>query len=504
MHARPLSLLQYLIPESCTQDEIYATHVPAGKSISSVRKENEMYKTNDYTLSAFSTMGKGLKLVHRNNIATAIRTYEEVRHLAKRMNNDNSHRGVMLVEKFTLNIYSKVELYDILKGYMDDPDILFSVSDLDKYLEEYDDLRVSSSYRLPVTIRYGSFVPEKQIVDNGSLYIKEYDIVVTSNDYKHLPKHPYSKSSNRMSHIERVAALPSNIVTIDITDNSVPKEHSELGTSIGYVSKSYFINIGGNVHKLLATADGCEPDGCSIAVKTQFSENPSVITVNNLEDLPSIGIYKTHEEAQYSGDTKLKLEEMKVNNEAIKLQNELTRLKHDMDRLEEENNLANENIKLLSTKYENEKMRLAYETSKLEVEKLKLEYEAKMYKRKMVSDFVMTVYKLTGQRLEQSKFERERVQSNERHERDMEMSKIKHDRDMEMVETKFVYDTVRSEDKAETDMMKTMLDMELTDSKFEHEEEMARMKKEHEKYKHEADILNKVLNTAIPIVKDMF
>ena len=500
MHARPLCVRQYMIPESCNEDAVYATHIPQGKNVEIVRRDNEMYKSNDYTLSAFSTMGTGLKLVHRNNIATAIRTYNEISSLTRRMNNDNSNRGVMIVEKFTLNIHSRVELYDVLKVYRDDPDIKFETEDLDKYIEEFRNLKISNSFRMPVTIRYGSFVSEKQIVDNGSLYIKDYDIIITSNDYYNLPKHPYSNSGDRLSHEERIKHMPANIISIDITDNSISKEHSEQNTKRGYISKSYFINIGGDVHKIVSSADGVTPDGCVLAVKSQFSETATSININDLSKLPELGIYKTYDEAKYNGDIRLKIEEKKFESELSKLENEINKANTEKDKL------------VL------DKERLEYEKTKLSLEKLKLEYEAAMIKRKNVADYISVIYKLTGYRLdlvkyekesreltlkyerEKEKFKREQILAEAKFERERIMSEEKFKREQDVISSKYEYEAMLAEEK----LKREKHERKAAINKQEHDLEMQKLKYKNDKVKGGLDIGTKVINGAMTIAKDVF
>lgn len=165
---------------------------------------------------------------------------------------------------------------------------------------------------------------------HGNVYVVEADIVVSTRDILEAEGNPFTDTSIHFNSLDNflVDNNTSFSLKIDIVDND---------NCIGNRYTKFF----GEIRTIVPTK--CENRENGITISTREStisgtEPNKVIThIFNLSELEKLGLYKTKEEAEYAGDSKmLRAEELaKLEHDNLVLRGELTndKTKHEMNLL---------------------------------------------------------------------------------------------------------------------------------------------------------------------------
>lgn len=370
MHAHPISVTKHYSEQSNVKDEIYATLDNWNLNVMQSRLNNDAYKVQDYTLSVYSTMGYGIfKVVHRNNIVTNVRNYLQAKSLASRIENNKNVNGVVIVETYNLNVTSISDVTKYLSYIISRSDIETLDINIEDYMSNFKDkYNINCIPGAPINVRFASFIDIKYFNIKSSLYVKDYDIVITKNNIENLPLHPYSDIAIRQSYMAMAKGNPSNTILIDIVDNSgiVNGEVAKKGV---YQSKDYYLRIGNNIEVISSSTNGATEDGATIVIKSKNSDVGKVINIS-LDELEEYGIYRTYEDAEVSGDHETHIEKKKIELENKKI--DLGKLK-----IEDEYTAREINAKL--------------QTAKIEQEYVKMMYEYKALLNKRTNDYILSV-----------------------------------------------------------------------------------------------------------------
>jgi len=411
MNTLPYNVNSFVSLENDREDNVYAHYVPYTENVGSVRNKNDLYLNCDYKLTFISTIGPDIKVIHKRNIVSEIREDSSLKSLIGSYVKGLSGKGIYIIETYTLNVFNKDKLDKIINNLANADGVALTSDIIKDIYEQYSNKKPKYSLSIPINIRFISFVPEGPLREYGSLYVRQYDIVLTSNSYGALPEHPNSQFKINLSHKDRVNGIPSNVLTLDITDNeSVLKEtngSNKKGTN-------YFMKIGNGVYRFVSTSDGVTPSGAVMAIKHQYSDLPEVINIDKA-DFEKYGLYKDRDLAIYNGDKKglledrkLQLELDKISNDKAKLHREIKTLKDDRKSYKKELKLRNDKLNLLLSleiDMSRDRQKFLLEQSRLD-NKFKLDNSLLKAKFKLDSD--LTKYKFNREdKLAEEKFIRE-------------------------------------------------------------------------------------------------
>ena len=500
MNALPLSVASYISLETSQEDEIYAPYVPYTDNVGSIRDNNDLYLNSDYKLNFISAMGPNMKVVHKRNIINEIRESKDLTGLIKHYNKELPGEGIYIVETYTLNIFNNTKLDQIISHLARyntiTPDMLKDI------YKQYSEFQSSRRLSIPIKIRFLSLVPKNLLLEHGSLYIRQYDIVLTGNSYNAIPEHPNSDSKMNLSHIERVNGTTSNTVTVDITDNESVLKDTEGNNKRG---RNYFMKLGNQVYCFTSTSDGVTPSEAVITIKRQNTEIPEVITVPK-EQFEKYGLYEDKTLAIYNGDKKGILEDKKLQLELDKISNDKEKLKQEVVKLRDsrrtykkelklENDKLNKSLKEIAYQNDQLEMKLKLEQDKMKHEVLKMEHELnkmkiekEMLRKKAVMEVLTNNFKILNIRLDMSKDEQKFI---------LEQSRLTN---------KFKLDNslLMSKHKLDSALTKAKFDREekLTNLKFERDDELLRKKHARDDNKDIVDNVSKIINTGINLGKE--
>lgn len=293
--------------EDINNDDFFKTH-------NGITATHQEYNEHDYTVQIFSSTREETYAIHRNNIITNVRFMPGLELFGRRakMDETNNHHGVYIVQKYHIhrragNYYKHIVEY-LRTTYNLDLDTA-SIGDLRSVLNSYVDRSASS-----LQIRLISFVPNYELNKHQSVYLPDVDMVITRldpNDEHNDMMHPCS-SQCEFDRTKSLINTDRNIILLDI----VNKESKY---------KPYYICVGNEIIKLTSTPNDTKSDGYRILTKTN-----GVITNTHsggLDNLATVGVFETEEEAKYNGDQKLKLDKAKLEHEVFKLKNEKENMK---------------------------------------------------------------------------------------------------------------------------------------------------------------------------------
>jgi len=484
MNTLPYNVNSFVSLENDREDNVYAHYVPYTENVGSVRNKNDLYLNCDYKLTFISTIGPDIKVIHKRNIVSEIREDSSLKSLIGSYVKGLSGKGIYIIETYTLNVFNKDKLDKIINNLANADGVALTSDIIKDIYEQYSNKKPKYSLSIPINIRFISFVPEGPLREYGSLYVRQYDIVLTSNSYGALPEHPNSQFKINLSHKDRVNGIPSNVLTLDITDNeSVLKEtngSNKKGTN-------YFMKIGNGVYRFVSTSDGVTPSGAVMAIKHQYSDLPEVINIDKA-DFEKYGLYKDRDLAIYNGDKKGLLEDRKLQLELDKISNDKAKLHREIKTLKDDRKSYKKELKLRNDKLNLERKKLEHELIKMEHELEKMRMDRQMLRKKAAMEIISNSFKLLSLEIDMSrdrqKFLLEQSRLDNKFKLDNSLLKAKFKLDSDLTKYKF-----NREDK-------------LAEEKFIREDKIAKDKNRRENIKNTFDTVSKAVNTGINIGKE--
>lgn len=167
-----------------------------------------------------------------------------------------------------------------------------------------------------------SFTYNDFVARGGSIYIDDLDIVISINEFEHVPYHPESKMGREKKHVDKVnekkSANRSFTYNVEIVDNTG-------------VFGNRFKKIGEFVFKIVPIEDRTRLDGIYIISDrpsdTAYSLSGVISTYYTFEEAEEkVGLYRNHEDAKYSGDVtgarKKLIQDMEYENTKRKMEHE--------------------------------------------------------------------------------------------------------------------------------------------------------------------------------------
>lgn len=225
----------------------------------------------------------------------------------------SAHSGKFLMRTSWCIARAKVDQFlEDMKGYeyLNNEELNFLMSSIIRQRRSYQDIVASLDYEIDQS---------KFTSTNQSVYFTNQDIVVSTLIPSQTPTHPYCISST-----------PSvEDIGVDMSDENNAYIKIEYIDNTGKLGDRY-VNLCGTVQKLTPKQCLDLNDGIYLYTRTkkinttdQYCIEKDHVVVEDAEKL--LGIYKTHEEAEYGGDPK--------NGVKLKLldaEREVTQLKHDL------------------------------------------------------------------------------------------------------------------------------------------------------------------------------
>lgn len=341
--------------EQVTNDPLFSNNV------NHITANHPDYGKNDYSMQLFSSRDEDLYCIHQNNMISGIRTRSMIDGFGISNNIGNNddgtinHHGVYVVEVFTIQKEYNANADKVIEYILSSTNIDIPKDSLNSIRDK---LRIKDSSANGIRIRLVSVVPMNIINKYLYVYIKNLNVVISKInplDKNNNIMHPLSYSTMEYESSERIRRYNEpNIISIDITNRDND-------------GKPYYIKIGETVQRLKSSNNNTTPDGYTYIVKNMGAITESVS--GELEDIKSMGIYDTYDDAMYNGNPKLRLD-----NDRLKY--EINKQKMDADKSKKVLELD-----LLRIKHEKEKMEIEIEQlkSKLEHEITKQNNELKMY-----------------------------------------------------------------------------------------------------------------------------
>ena len=460
--ATPIVCSSGYFEESITNDIIFSTNYS-----NNITANSNDWRDNDYELQFFNTM-EDIKMVtvHRTNMITGMRRRPSLANFGftngfakeKRFSAD----GVYVIENYTVFTENAASFAEI-REYIYSIDNSIELSDNDKHamrgLFNKPTSNCSAGYRFRIVY----YIPEETIKKNNTLYLYDLDTVISTVAPNKDLIHPNSKKARKMNSNNRVNEYAEpNLLSIDITNLDSP-------------NKSYFIKIGSKVQKITSSVNDTAHEGYSYVVKNHNSIVEHM--TGSLADLPSVGIYETYDQAEFDGNSELKLK-----NE--KLISDVSKTKLDKEKMEQEYELNLLKLKL-------EKEQLANDKIKLDRDRDRLELELDSLRHKLDTELIKSANDIESMRM---RYEHEKETLRIK----LKIQYLDYDKkilDNEIVITKFEIDV-------HMDKLKNQFDKNLAVFKHELDVEKNQAKHKHDRDKTNIDIISKVINGALLIVKN--
>lgn len=270
-----------------------------------------------------------------------------------------------------------------------------SGQDLRKIYESYILQRKNRANYASMVITLDSKIPRDIIEkNNGSVYLNNSDIVISSHNLFNAPTHPYYEDGINADSLRSIIKENSTGLSIELIDND-----DLISTRYGFMMNQVIrFDPKTSTHKengAYVIIASCDKDG-------HFYTKTQKIELHEIQQ--KLGLYKTQEEAIEAGDinnarklenTKLEFEfrelQLERDREKLNAQAELSQQKFLYDRLRQEKDLEYQE---LLRKHEIEMLELKRKTSQDDYERefrknrMKDEYEEKSQTRKDNSEIV--------------------------------------------------------------------------------------------------------------------
>lgn len=327
------------------------------------------YGTPDKKQYVFSTMENPTYVMYSNGFASEIRYKPEL--LRQRClidfltgSKDDLGRGIFIVEYFTYYRSCSAE-----KEFT--RTIVERFNTLNFTCERTNGDRIASAlYNIGhmtkgalynnamVTFRIITYIPEKIVYEKRRIYHPDSGLLVGFGPISERTQHPCNDSFTE--EFKKLYCDGQNFVEIEVIDN-----HS---------NEEYWIKIGNNLFKLDPTRNTDRAEAGHI----DFHVNNATIAKyksTSLDDLQTLGIYKSKQEAEAEGNLefKLKILEMEnkqqaIENERIRLEQEVKKLQNDKERLEVEKAKLSLDRYKINIDYKITEQKYKYELSKMVLE----------------------------------------------------------------------------------------------------------------------------------------
>lgn len=361
------------------------------------------YKNPDRALYVFSNMAdNNLSVIHNNNMVTGVRNkrglnsvdlHNEITQRTQRTSSYTSCTGVYVVETYTIYNDGSANLDRILKYYTNSLSIEYPKDVIDNILKELHNKITVNRYSPVIELRIVIFIPDYEINRVGYMYIPGANIVIAKGNIDNVA-HPNSRAyKDRGKHNNNIGTTNINI---ELVDNDMV---------------SYYFKIGDEVIKLFSDKNSEREQGGYIEIRRGDSVIKS--TKLKLEELNTIGLYKSYDDANASGDIKAKVELEKLSYEYSKLEYNYKKLDYDYNKLitgyehqrmklEAENNHMNTKHNIEVSNMQNKhKMEMAkkYIDTSLDISKYELDTKLMLTKYRVEHDILLTKFKLDKEQI---------------------------------------------------------------------------------------------------------
>lgn len=245
-----------------------------------------------------------------------------------------------------------------------------------------------------ITIRSISFIPLNKLSEYKVIYDSHTDLVFSLGGIEKGLIHPNSVQAANLydTHSENVK-LDVNVLEIEMIDS-----HTR--------GKRYYTMLGNKVVALRSRTDRTKSDGATLNVTIGGYKNHEYTIPT--DDLTSVGIYETADEAKSAGDLKNTLEMRKTALEYEKIEQQVIALEHEKFKMLKEKESV---IK----KYEHE----------IKMSNLKLESALFDYHKTISLTILDTKTKMLDLKLKQGNHLNTRIESLEKHQKEMSLLSYK-------------------------------------------------------------------------------
>lgn len=348
-----------------------------GLTESSIRA-NKLFVTPDVTTHVVSTMGDGFYTLNDRDIALPIRKNVSMIEFGKenfsnKIMSESQGKGIYIIERYNIYDTYAVDVDALLAYYTTISNITKETIDELNHKLKYCNI---SSY---ATIRFVTYISERDIKYYNNVYAPGPNLVISRGLPDKDVYHPRSRRYNNKAINEIVKELKNHdtAITIDIIDNNNP-------------NKPYYMKVGSRVCRVMSRTNELKTSGVEMAIKINNYIEDS-ITCHPLDDIESLGIYKSETSAMCDGDineamdiAKLNLEKEKI--DGLRIKNKIENKKVDNEELKLINakqTIHNDSINII-----NDSVNLDISKQKLIQENIKTEYTAEREYRKDGMDYL--------------------------------------------------------------------------------------------------------------------
>jgi hypothetical protein len=381
----------FVSEERISQDLIFNSRDLLNRSSLEGYAENDKdYRKPDREQYIFSTMGTGLITLYSNNMIASVRTKDTLNgyHMYSEINKltgaKEPKNGVYIVDYYTMFNNYDTSIETIIQHYLNNSALDYDVSVIEGIRKQINSHK--SVFRPPTfRIRLVTFIPEDEIRTKGFVYVSTSDVVIAKGMMSSKLMHPNSTGYKNSAF--RAYSYKHNVLHLEVVDN-----HS---------SDPYYIKIGNNVETIFPTRDDSRKSGGALRLSTN---NVDMVTrTSDLNGLANdLGIYRDPREAEANGsiDKITNLEKLKLDKEKIEL--EYHKIEREKERLLEEK-------EFLKSKYEFELKLYEQKFKLIDLDIVKKYNEATLGMHKFILELNQS----------KTKFERERLQSMEKHKHEL-------------------------------------------------------------------------------------